>query len=121
MFPSLRTGDELIVADLNESPPKVGDIILKQRSPGHLIAHRVIRVTEESPLVETAGDACLRTDTPWYWRQSPGKVIGVRRGNRMVPFPEMPSLMRRKCWGLAFGIAKGARRLMRGRSVPPSG
>jgi signal peptidase I len=81
MLPVILPGDVLTVgrSDCDELMP--GQIILYNRD-GRLIAHRVIRVLDESLI--TRGDSLPAADMPVQFTEVVGRVEGILRNGRPV-------------------------------------
>lgn len=79
MLPLLRAGDEILV-DHRATCLHPGQIIAFVRH-GRLIAHRLLRI--EGPILLTKGDNCPAYDPPVSTAAVMGRVIAVRRGQRL--------------------------------------
>jgi len=76
MVPTLRPGDEIVVASVTAELPQPGDLVLFEQR-GQLICHRVVTVSGHAIL--TRGDA---TSSPGEWihrRHVIGKVVGIKK------------------------------------------
>lgn len=78
MFPTLSTGDRVIVSDA--CPMLRGDIIVF-RKDALLICHRLVRISRHGGVLyyETRGDAVFGTDEPILPEQVIGKVVSIER------------------------------------------
>lgn len=81
MFPTLVSGDRVIVKRSQSEELKQGDIIVWPREDGQHIAHRVLTIDSSgSPAkITTKGDQCAAPDPPIAADRILGKVVAVLR------------------------------------------
>jgi hypothetical protein len=86
MHPTLRLGDDLVIAPCAGREIRVGDVVVfaHPRNPAEHVVHRVTAVEEQG--LRTQGDNCPAAD-PWLVRREDiiGYVAAVRRGGRTLP------------------------------------
>jgi signal peptidase I len=86
MNPTLRPGDDLVIAPCAGREVRVGDVVVfaHPHNPGERVVHRVAAVEEKG--LRTRGDNCPAADP---WLVEPDSIIGyvaaVRRGGRTLP------------------------------------
>ena len=89
MAPLIRRGDRIVVAPVREDELAVHDIVVV-RTDGKLLAHRVVAL---APL-RTKGDLADEVDPEWPTDSVVGRVIGVRRDQRLVSLHSLEGLVR---------------------------
>ena len=85
MYPSIRSGDALVVKAVDPGALRRGDVVLAQLPRG-LTAHRIVRVERrggEVVSITTRGDNCDSDDAPF----SPGQLVG------RIPLRRRPNLV----------------------------
>ena len=85
MFPTLLSGERVLVIKVPIATVCHGDILLTRRpnGDGHIV-HRLVRTQEsDGILLFTKGDTCEETDPPVGEDYFQGKVIGVWRNDRL--------------------------------------
>jgi hypothetical protein len=110
MYPALRPGDTLIVAQVKGGDIVRGDIVCLPREGG-LVAHRVIHVERgaDPPMMVTKGDSLTRPDPPVaLTNEYVLKVVMVSRNGRgpsRLRLGRIRALLSRK--NLTYGIIRG--------------
>jgi hypothetical protein len=118
MLPIIREGDRILVQRL-KSPPVRGDILALRRDNG-LVAHRLLRLSQDSQGVKTCltqGDHTLSPDPPISIDQVAGRAVLLQRGCKVLRLAK-PGWMRVgnavSRYQLAFSRAGRYRHLRRG-------
>jgi signal peptidase I len=85
MSPLIASGDEILVERASADKLRRGDIVL-YTAGGAFHTHRLLarRRRGGATLLVTKGDTSLNPDQPWREEQLLGKVVAIRRENRMV-------------------------------------
>ena len=110
MLPGLKEKDILAVLPIQESPPKIGDIVLMKRSENELIAHRVLGFDRITGSMATRGDNQLFKDQPWNLAKCHGRVFAFWRNNVLMISPGPPSILKRCISITRFWLFKLIRR-----------
>src|SRR5438132_4971993 len=86
MYPTIRDGEAITIAPISVDAVVPGDVLLC-RHDTRLLAHRVVGVTTRDIglFFELRGDSKASSDAPVGADAVVGRVIGVRRNDRMVP------------------------------------
>lgn len=111
MFPLIREGNICRFAVWKGELPKKGDILLAEAPSGGLVGHRLIRVVwygGDWQLI-CKGDSNVNSDPPLAKAQIIGKLVHVRKGQRVL-------LVHRglaRVWGLLFCAFPGLSRVIR--------
>jgi len=83
MFPTLVSGDRVIVKRVTADDVDVGNILVCSRDDDRLIAHRVVRVERDPvPLITTKGDTIPDPDSPVGFDRVLGRVVAILRDGR---------------------------------------
>ncbi len=115
MVPTLRPGDEIVVARVTAELPQPGDLVLFEQR-GQLICHRVVTVSGHAIL--TRGDA-TRSPGEWIHRTHViGKVVGIKKRAVWVG---LSGRLRRLGPGLLRWIPRLRRYHLRQNSLPRVG
>ena len=83
MYPSIRSGEQLVVEPVDPCDLRRGDVVLA-RLPRGLTAHRIVRMERrggEVVGITTRGDNCDTEDGPFSPNQLVGRIPQRRRGN----------------------------------------
>ena len=86
MFPFIRWREQLIVKIIKTNLLQPGDIIVFQENGGRPIGHRIIRIEHQNGKRHfyTKGDRNSDEDRPVTEGMIIGKVIAIRKKNRLV-------------------------------------
>lgn len=94
MYPTLKTGDLVVVQPLSGEDLQVGDVVVLENRH-ELMCHRLVDLFEKNgeKWVRTKGDTMKKGDVPVPLSRIVGKVISVERGGRSwSPLPAPLSL-----------------------------
>jgi hypothetical protein len=86
MGPMIRDGDSLVIAPVQPSLIKVGDVVLFTRHPGWVVAHRVIRraFADGAYHFTIQGDRVGSPDGIFHQSHVLGKLTGLERDGEHV-------------------------------------
>jgi len=95
MFPYLRKGD--IVFIKKESKYALGDIVVF-KTEEKFIAHRLIKFdkSKHSTYIISRGDSMLKNDLPIPESEIMGKVIQMKRNNKLIDFQNAHNIRKAK-------------------------
>jgi 2-polyprenyl-3-methyl-5-hydroxy-6-metoxy-1,4-benzoquinol methylase len=101
MFPSIRSGDTVIIRPARVAEIGIGDIIV-HRTGQRLVAHRLIKKKKVDGFLFfiTKGDYLSSPDPPISASQLLGKVVSIERGSRIIQLDT--SFQRHWSWVLAL-------------------
>jgi signal peptidase I len=92
MFPTLLSGDKVLV---KKSPPEdlqVGDIVLWTDETLNRVVHRIISIDAQSSLIFTKGDLTFDDDPPVRFDRVTGKVVAVLRDGKVKWLSELSEI-----------------------------
>lgn len=86
MWPFIRTGDAIIVEQIEASVLQRGDVLVFLGPGGRLVAHRLRRIEDDGSgrRYVTRGDSCRRCDRPVTADTLIGRVTALERGSRRI-------------------------------------
>jgi hypothetical protein len=115
MFPSIRSGDVLRVAQCAPEQLGRGDVVLA-RDGGRLFAHRVVSIwiSADGAWIATRGDSHWRRDPLLRAADVLGRVVAVTRDGRVIDGP-FPCSAADRARGLALSEWTRITRRIRGR------
>ncbi len=85
MFPTLRSGDRVIVKPLTKGKlPKPGSVVVYKDNSG-LVMHRLVEILDDDSckqMFDTRGDSMIDHDKPWSQQQLIGIAVSYKRGKK---------------------------------------
>ena len=86
MHPFILDGDALVVQPIERRPPRIGEVLLCRDSTGLVLVHRLVRAhgSGAQRRLITKGDNVAGCDAPLSPDQVLGRVVAVKRGDKIV-------------------------------------
>jgi signal peptidase I len=113
MAPFVRDGDLLTVEPAGAAALEIGDVALYRTRQGRIVAHRLVGRAMQGGelLLETRGDARLASDRPAPRDCVLGRVVRVRRGDRVYRLDRGPWRQAARLWMRLLPLRRALARL----------